>query len=101
MRTRASESGRVTGSITPVLVSLCAQAMTSASRSTAPAPSAGAEPGSALRTIGSPRKGAFFVTVANLAENSPKVRCWERSRTMPAARASQNAVVPPLPRATS
>ena len=41
------------------------------------------------------------VTLANFAENSPKARCSARSRTSPNAAASQNAVVPPLPSATS
>ena len=82
----------------PVEVSLCAQATASALGSLV---GSGASPGSALTTIGSARNGAPFVTVANFWENSPKVRCSARSRTSPAAAASQKAVVPPLPRTTS
>ena len=44
---------------------------------------------------------AFFVTAANLLENSPKVRCCARSRTRPNAAMSQKAVAPPLPSTTS
>ena len=91
-------SGRRTGTIAPVEVSLCAQATASALGSLV---GSGASPGSALTTIGSARNGAPFVTVANFWENSPKVRCSARSRTSPAAAASQKAVVPPLPRTTS
>jgi hypothetical protein len=84
--------------MTPVEVSLCAQATTSASGSEV---GGGASPGSACATIGSSRKGAAFVTAANLLENSPYERCSARRRTRPQAAASQNAVVPPLPSATS
>ena len=51
-------------------------------------------------TVGSPSQGALVVTLANLLENSPNVRCCERCRTSPNAAASQNAVVPPLPSRT-
>ena len=47
------------------------------------------------------RNGAPAVTVANFCENSPKLRCSARSRTRPKAAASQKAVAPPLPSATS
>ena len=52
-------------------------------------------------TSGSPRWGADRVTAANFDENSPKTRCWLRSRTRPKLAMSQNAVVPPLPSSTS
>ena len=64
-------------------------------------PGAANVPGSALMMLESPRKGALWVTLANLDENSPKLRCWARSRTRPKAAMSQNAVEPPLPRTTS
>src|ERR1700753_3052698 len=51
-------------------------------------------------TDGSLSNGARAVTDANLAENSPNDRCCDRSAISPNAAASQNAVVPPLPRAT-
>jgi hypothetical protein len=54
-----------------------------------------------LTTIGSARNGAPLATLANLLENSPKLRCSDFSRMRPAAAASQNAVVPPLPSATT
>ncbi len=79
-------------------VSLCAQVMTSTPSAGS---TAGAVPGSASVITGSARNGAPFVTVANLEENSPKVRCCARSRTRPNAAASQKHVLPPLPRATS
>jgi len=98
MRTSASPAGRATGAMTPVEVSFCAQATTST-------PSAdcgsGASPGSAVTTTGSPRNGAPCATLANLAENSPKERCSERSRIRPNAAMSQKQVAPPLPSATS
>ncbi len=52
-------------------------------------------------TDGSFSHGARVVTVANFAENSPNDRCCDRSRISPNAAASQNAVVPPLPSATT
>ena len=91
-------AGRDTGTATPVEVSLCAQPM----RSTEPSATiSGAVPGSLDTTIGSPMNGLFFATDANLDENSPYVKCCERSRIRPKAAASQNAVEPPLPRTTS
>ncbi len=84
--------------MTPVDVSLCAHAMTSASASLT---GAGASPGGADTTIGSARNGARPVTVANFWVNSPYTRCSARWRTSPQAAASQNAVAPPLPSITS
>ncbi len=68
--TRASPAspGRTTGTITPVEVSLWAQASTSAAGS---ACGAGASPAGASITIGSARNGAPFVQAANFDENSP------------------------------
>ena len=91
-------SGRATGAITPVEVSLCAHAYASMPAS---ARAAGALPGSARSTEGSPRNGAPAVTSANFEENSPNTRCCARSRTSPNAAASQNAVAPPLPSTTA
>jgi hypothetical protein len=94
----------VTGAITPVEVSLCAHARTSAPPSAAAGPmeaGSGASPASAEIVIGSARNGAPVVTAANFWENSPKVRCSARRSTSPKAAASQNAVAPPLPSATS
>ena len=91
-------AGRDTGRATPVEVSLWAQPMRSTESSEV---GSGAVPGSELTTTGSARNGAPFATEANFAENSPKVRCSERSRISPTAAASQKAVVPPLPRTTS
>ena len=96
--TSASPGGRRTSIITPVEVSLCAQAITSASPGSR---SSGALPGSAACTIGSARKGARAVASANFDENSPLTRWQERSATSPNAATSQNAVAPPIPRQTS
>jgi hypothetical protein len=52
-------------------------------------------------TTGSARKGAAATPEANFAENSPYVPNAARSRIRPKVAASQNAVVPPLPRTTS
>ena len=54
--------------MTPVEVSLWAQAIASAAGS---ARGSGASPGSASTTIGSARKGAAAVALANFGENSP------------------------------
>ena len=54
--------------MTPVEVSLWAQAITSAAGS---AVGSGASPGSASTTIGSWRNGAAAVDLANFEENSP------------------------------
>ena len=61
----------------------------------------GAVPGSALMTVGSPRNGACLAAEPNLAENSPKLRCCERSLIRQKVAMSQNAVAPPLPSTTS
>ncbi len=50
---------------------------------------------------GSASQGAALVEAANLEENSPKLRCWDFSRTRPKAAMSQKAVEPPLPSTTS
>jgi hypothetical protein len=84
--------------MTPVDVSLWAQAMTSASGS---AFGTGAVPGSALTTIGSSRNGAPAAAVANFCENSPNARCSDRWRMRLDVATSQNAVEPPLPRTIS
>ena len=52
-------------------------------------------------TDGSLSQGARAVTAANFDENSPNDRCCDRSWIRPNAAASQNAEVPPLPRATT
>jgi hypothetical protein len=52
-------------------------------------------------TSGASRWGAAAAQEANLAENSPKDRCWLRFSMSPKVAASQKAVVPPLPSATS
>jgi hypothetical protein len=57
-------------------------------------------PGADSITAGSASHGARPATTANLAENSPKLRCWEYSRISPNVAISQNALVPPLPSAT-
>ena len=67
----------------------------------ASATKAGASPGSALTTVGSPRNGASFAAAANFAPNSPKDGNCARSRIRPKLATSQNAVVPPLPSTTS
>jgi hypothetical protein len=59
---------RSTPTITPVDVSLCAHATTSADGSEV---GAGASPGSALTMIESCRNGASLVALANFDENSP------------------------------
>jgi len=98
MRAFSEPAGRLTGMATPVEVSLCAQPMRSTDGSEV---GSGALPGSALTTIGSPMNGLFLATEANFELNSPLVRCSDFSRIRPNAAASQNAVVPPLPRTTS
>jgi hypothetical protein len=64
-------AGRLTGTITPVDVSLWAQAITSTSSPPTSDGGVAASPGSASITIGSRRNGAWRVQAANLAENSP------------------------------
>jgi hypothetical protein len=61
-------SGRVTGTATPVEVSLCAHAITSTDGSLC---GSGALPGSALMTIGSPTNGFLVTAEANFELNSP------------------------------
>ena len=87
---RSRSAGRATGTITPVEVSLCAHAITSAPGS---ATGSGASPGSASTTIGSARNGAPRVTAANfelrtrrsqvqrpLADQAARGRVPERGR---------------------
>ena len=52
-------------------------------------------------TVGSARNGAAAAALANLEENSPKLRCWLFSLISPKVAMSQNAVAPPLPSTTS
>ena len=63
----------MTGTITPVEVSLWAHVITSAGgwACVAAATGSGASPAGASTTIGSARNGAPFVQVANFEENSP------------------------------
>ena len=61
----------------------------------------GAVPGSALMIVGLPRNGASLAAEPNFAENSPKLRCCERSWIRQKVAMSQNAVEPPLPSTTS
>ncbi len=94
----SAPSTRRTGAVTPVEVSLWVQAYTSMPLS---AWVSGWVPGSLASTVGSPRKGARDVALANFAPNSPNARCWLRSRTRPNVAASKNAVEPPTPSTTS
>ena len=64
-------------------------------------PARGRRPAPPRSRSGRPGTGRRAVAFANLAENSPKLRCSDRSRTRQAVAASQKAVVPPLPSATS
>ncbi len=91
-------STRRTGAVTPVEVSLCAQAYTSMPASGC---ASGWVPGSLVTTVGSPRTGARSAARANLAPNSPNARCWLRSRISPKVAASKKAVEPPTPSTTS
>lgn len=45
--------------------------------------------------------GASLAALANLEENSPKVRCCDLFSIRPCVAMSQKAVEPPLPRTTS
>src|SRR5699024_1825048 len=119
MTTRASSSmssGRAIDVATPVEVSLCGQASTSAASSPEVASAGegtrGAEaraaglgiadvPGSAASTSEDSRWGAPSVAFANVGPNSPKVACAARRRTRPKAATSQNTVDPPFPSTTS
>ena len=60
----------------------------------------GCVPGTDATTVGSASHGARPAIAPNLAENSPKLRCWECLLISPNAAASQNALVPPLPSTT-
>ena len=82
---------------TPVEVSLWVSAYASAPGS---GHGTGCVPAADSTTVGADSHGARPATAANLAENSPKLRCCECHRIRPNAAASQNAVVPPLPSAT-
>src|SRR5699024_727186 len=84
--------------ITPVDVSLTAQAYTSPPFS---ARGTGRVLKPDLRTLGSSRNGAAVTALANLLLNSPLTRCWLRWLTSPNVAASKNAVDPPTPRTTS
>ncbi len=68
-------------------------------------PAAGAKEGAVpvgeVMASVSPRWGAAAQAAANFEENSPKLRCWLRASTSEKLAASQKAVAPPLPRATS
>ncbi len=83
---------------TPVDVSLWVRAYKSTAGSAA---GCGRVPAGDSMTSGSFRCGAAFTAAANLEENSPKERCWLCVSMRPKMAASQNAVVPPLPRSTS
>ena len=91
-------AARGTGTATPVDVSFCTLAYASTPASAVR--NAAAPPG-AVCTVGSPRNGASFTTLANFDPNSPKSASWARSRTSPNAAVSQNALVPPLDKTTS
>ena len=84
--------------MTPVEVSLWGNAYASTPAS---ATSAGCVPGADSRTTGGSRWGAAASEAANFDENSPKLRASARRSTSPKTSASQNVVVPPLPRSTS
>ena len=98
MAIKASVSGRVTGTMAPVDVSLCAHPIRSQ-------PSmgcgAGASPGSLDTTVGSSSQGAFFAAEANFEENSPKLKCPDFFSIRPNVAASQKAVAPPRDRIIS
>lgn len=83
---------------TPVDVSLWVKAYTSTPAS---ARASGWVPGSVAITVGSASHGASLAALANLEENSPKLRCWDLFSINPWVAMSQNAVEPPLPRTTS
>ena len=97
MRTSAPSSvpaGRVTGSATPVDVSLCGQQYASTPSTT---DRAGAEPAGAVTTAGSARNGARLTAAANFDENSPSERCADRRSIRQQEAISQNTVAPPSP----
>ena len=84
--------------MTPVEVSLWAQASTSAAGS---ATGSGASPGSASITIGSARKGAAGGRLGELLRELAVGQVEGAIAHEPGLAASQKAVVPPLPRAIS
>lgn len=67
----------------------------------ASATGSGCVPGSEEITVGASSHGASLAALANLEENSPKVRCWDFCSISPCVAMSQKAVEPPLPRITS
>ena len=88
----SESAGRVTGTMAPVDVSLCAHAITS---QPGMACGLGASPGSADITVGSANHGAFAEAAANFAENSPNAKCPDFLAMSPNVAASQKAVAPP------
>ncbi len=64
-------------------------------------PPRGGYPTSEAMISGSSRWGAAAAAVANLEENSPKLRCWLFCSMRRKVAASQKQVVPPLPSTTS
>lgn len=89
---------RLIGAATPVDVSLCVSAYTSTPASVF---GSGWVPGSEAITVGSASHGASLEALANLDENSPKLRCCDLDSMSPWVATSQKAVDPPLPRITS
>jgi hypothetical protein len=81
-----------------VEVSLWVKAYTSTPASAA---ASGWEPGSVEITVGSSSHGASLAALANLEENSPKLRCCDLRSIRPWVAMSQKAVEPPLPSTTS
>ncbi|CAM5705740.1 hypothetical protein STENM327S_08458 [Streptomyces tendae] len=57
--------------------------------------------GARVSSVGSASQGASLAALANLEENSPKLRCCDLFSIRPWVATSQNAVEPPLPRITS
>ena len=84
--------------MTPVDVSLCAQAYASMP---GVATGSGWVEKSLSITSGSARNGAAATALANLAVNSPCTRCWLRSLISPNIAASKKACDPPTPITTS
>src|SRR5699024_1497357 len=93
-------SGRVMGTIAPVEVSLCAHATTSASVFDKSAGD-GAVPAGPSTISGSSSHGACLDALANLDENSPKLKCADFLLMRPKVAASQKAVAPPRERTIS
>ena len=65
------------------------------------ATASGCVPTSEAMISGSAMWGASEAAVANLEENSPKLRCWLFCSISPKVAASQKHVVPPFPSTTS